>query len=134
MISTITLQEPPKTVPCLLCLEDCSIKESSDSTVEYHCLRHEPLVFRINCACTLANQGWFFVRIQVEMDNLRLYYNLHAGHQVYLQQHVRAISFLNNWEFVSQGWPPAFKIYPLDILAKSPEQLIRFFNLYRVFS
>jgi len=148
MMQTFYRDQPPTSIPCWYCGQSCP-KFHQDQALysklveskgidysqrwEYHCRNHGELEIEVTCVKhDVDPPNWFFNRIAVIYRDLRLHWNFYSGHLVYLNKQDKSNRC---WEAVSLGkWPPKFQTYPSEFLNQSPEKLISFFRLYRVWS
>lgn len=141
------ISELPIEIPCWYCGQPCArfhqdqvlyaslVKDESYSMRwEYHCFNHEELEVEVTCVRhEVPPPNWFFNRIAVIHKNLRLHWNFYSGDRASLDVRKGSKSC---WESISlRQWPPKFQTYPADFLVNSsPEKLLSFFKLYRVWS
>lgn len=147
MRDCLYIQEPPQSIPCWYCGLPCEIfnedlrrwpnsKFNDYTKWEYECTRHLPLQVIVSCVKhEVEAPNWFFNRIIVQYDKLRLYWNFYAGPWVHIEQYVRNKMGSSEWKFISiQDWPPKWETYPPEFLNQDPSRLLAFFKLYKVWS
>lgn len=145
---TLYIEDAPLEIPCLYCGQPCpkfhydqrlfpTLDYSKSYRWEYHCDRHPGLDIEVTCVKhDRAPPNWFFNRIAVTHNNLRLYWNFYAGDWAHLEyRERRKDGSISEWRFVHlQPWPPKWQTYPVDILFQEPEKIKSFFKMYSVFS
>lgn len=148
-MKTLYIEAAPKTIPCWYCGQPCSrwhqdqrlypnLDYSTADRWEYHCNRHEGLDVEVTCVRNRKEENsWFFNRISITHSSLRLYWNFYAGDWIHLEEYKPGVPGKSGgeWKFVSlREWPPKWKVYPIEFINQSPERLLSFFKLYKVFS
>lgn len=141
------ISAPPPQIPCWYCGQPCQrfhpeekygfFQPHQQTRWEYHCLNHRGLDIEVTgVQHELPSPNWFFNRIAIIHNNLRLHWNFYSGDKAHLEHRKRdSDGHLMHWSIVSlQRWPPKYQTFPSDILFQPAEKIKNFLKLYAVFS
>jgi hypothetical protein len=129
-MKTIYIDNPPDTISCIYCGNECIKTHPYGVIVEYFCNNHGDTEVMFRCVQHLIEgPNWFFNVIKVTRGKWRLSWNFYAGPWAWLEKLVPHEE--RKW---GEHWAPVLTKIPAVFLQSNIKIVSSFLNLYRVFS